>query len=303
MSMGFDDSAYDDLFDAIAPAEVTDEDMPWLATIAGGGSDPAGELNVAESAVEVTPVLVEPEPDEHKPSASPRDEAAPAPTPVSLQKTDHQDAVQAAAAGVRGGGGGGGDQDDVNLPRSGFRVGHESTQPNIKNVPDVLVDKMRTQLHAIVVRELGVSEVEAKGFCDRLSQGALTIAFLMAHLDVGLEVDPATDRAAVLFRRHDSLLGSVAQRVDHLQESSAMQHDLLVRTLEALRESHRTQAALEQGLAWLLAEKVEHLGKGVSAAVNLPLSHKSALDARDKLRDATGKQLRLERERDGRPIR
>lgn len=307
MSMGFDDNAYDDLLTSATVSEATDSDMPWLASLRGGGSSDNGAgagatVDVAaEPEVDTPPVEVE---EEDSRAVSPQAHSAPPPeTPASLQKTDHQEAVQAAASATGTRGGDAGSDEGGSLPRSGFRVLSDQAQPIFKNVPDVLVTQMRSQLEAIIVRELGLSEGEAKLFCERLSQGALTTAFLMAHLDVRVDVDPATERAAVLFRRHDSLLGTVAQRVERLQESATIQRDLLSKAVDALRETRRADAVLEQGVSWLLAERVEHLGKSISSAANLPLGHKSAVEARDKLRDATAKLERLEREREGRAHR
>lgn len=224
--------------------------------------------------------------------------------PVPLRLTDHQEAVQAAAAASaararrvsRSG-------DAADLPRTGFKVIETSAQPHVRNLPESLVGRLREQLTSVIVRELGVDHADAEAFSLRLSQGSLVTAFLMAQLDVPVEVDPATARAAALFRQRDSLLGSVVERLEHLETIGEQQKQALQRVRQEVQAAGQTSAVVEHGVAYLLADRVENLGHGVNSAADMDLGHRSALVARDRAREETGTQQRLARERAGRPIR
>lgn len=224
--------------------------------------------------------------------------------PVPLRLTDHQEAVQAAAAAsaarARRVGGSG---EAADLPRTGFKVIEAPTQPFVRNLPESLVGRLREQLTTVIVRELGVDHADAEAFSLRLSQGSLVTAFLMAQLDVPVEVDRATARAAALFRQRDSLLGSVVERLEHLETMGKQQHQALQKVRQEVQATGQTSAVVEHGVAYLLADRVENLGHGVHSAADMDLGHRSALVARDKAREETGKQQRLVRERDGRPVR
>ncbi|WP_405775882.1 hypothetical protein [Streptomyces sp. NBC_01538] len=220
-------------------------------------------------------------------------------TPGSLQLTDHQDAVQSAASK----GGSGSTADTATLPQSGFRLAGVQSQPHIKALPESIMNTLREQLRAAAVRELGVSDSAAREFSRRLSQGTLVTAFLLAQLDLHLDADPATERAVELFRSRDPLLGSVVARLANIEAAERERDGLLRKLRDELGEVRQTSAVVEQALAYSIADRTENFLRGSHNLHDAPITHKEAIYLRDKAREATRKQLKLERERDGRPIR
>lgn len=220
-------------------------------------------------------------------------------TPGSLQLTDHQDAVQSAASK----GGSGSTAETATLPQSGFRLTGVQSQPHIKALPESIMNALREQLRAAAVRELGVNDSTAREFSQRLSQGTLVTAFLLAQLDLHLDADPATERAVELFRSRDPLLGSVVARLANIEAAERERDGLLRKLRDELGEVRQTSAVVEQALAYSIADRTENFLRGSHNLHDAPITHKEAIYFRDKAREATRKQLKLERERDGRPIR
>lgn len=220
-------------------------------------------------------------------------------TPGSLQLTDHQDAVQSAASK----GGSGSTAETATLPQSGFRLAGVQRQPHIKALPESIMNALREQLRAAAVRELGVSDSTAREFSQRLSQGTLVTAFLLAQLDLRLDADPATERAVELFRSRDPLLGSVVARLANIEAAERERDGFLRKLRDELVEVRQTSAVVEQALAYSIADRTENFLRGSHNLHDAPITHKEAIYFRDKAREATRKQLKLERERDGRPIR
>ncbi|MFJ9901178.1 hypothetical protein ACIQPR_48560 [Streptomyces sp. NPDC091280] len=219
-------------------------------------------------------------------------------TPGSLQLTDHQDAVQSAASK----GGSGSTAETATLPQSGFRLVGVQSQPHIKALPESIMNALREQLRAAAVRELGVNDSTAREFSQRLSQGTLVMAFLLAQLDLHLDADPATERAVELFRSRDPLLSSVVARLAHIEVAGRERDGLLRKLRKELGEVRQTSAVIEQALAYSIADRTENFLRGSHNLHDAPITHTEAIYLRDKARDATRKQLRLEREREGRPI-
>lgn len=227
-------------------------------------------------------------------------------TPASLRLTDHQDAAQAASSSTsssRGGDGGDDDGGSAVLPRARLRLDGAARQPNIKSLPDSIIDVLREQLRSAAVRELGVDDRAARGFVEKLSQGTMVTAFLIAHLDLRLGADAATERAAELFRSRDPLLGSVVARMQGLEAREEEQAGLLKALSAQLAEVRETSAVVEQALAYSIADRAENFLRGSHNSAEAPIGHKAAVAVRDRAREATKKQTRIERERDGRPIR
>ncbi|MFB7918947.1 hypothetical protein [Streptomyces sp. NPDC056061] len=238
------------------------------------------------------------------PSSSPGAASDAAP-PGSLRLTGQQDAMQngtgAAKGSARGTGTGGGAGAD--LPHSGFRLGGVRSQPHIKSLPEAIIGVLREQLRAAAVRELGASDRAAREFSERLSQGTLVMAFLLAQLDLRLDVDPATGRAMELYRSRDPLLGSMAARLDGLEKLQAEKRELLSVLRNELSEVRQTSAVIEQAIAYAIADRTENFLRGSHNTHDAPITHKDAVFVRDRARELTRKQHRLEQERDGRPIR
>ncbi|MEU6261817.1 hypothetical protein [Saccharopolyspora shandongensis] len=221
-------------------------------------------------------------------------------TPASLRLTDHQEAVQNSTAAK---GGSDGADDTAVLPQSGFRLGGVKSQPAIRALPDVVVDTLREQLRSAAVRELGVTDAAAREFSGRLSQVSLVTAFLLAQLDFGLDADASTRRAAELFRSRDPLLGSVVARLDDLERLEAEKRTALGALREELAKVRQTAAAVEQAIAYSIADRTENFLRGSHNIRDAPITHKNAIFIRDRVREATEKQTRFEREQEGRPIR
>lgn len=215
------------------------------------------------------------------------------------RKTDQQDAIQ-AATGTKGGGAGG---TATALPESGFRVEGPQSQPLVRNLPRQVVEAMRTQLRTAAVRERGASDSAAEAFSQRLSQGALVTAFLLAQLDVRIDTDPATQAAAELFRSQDPLLGSVASRMDSLEQLERSSAAQLEKLDKAVTDLQRTNAAIEQAIAYSIADRTENFLRGSHDIHEAPITHKDAIYIRDKVREETQKRSQFERDQHGRPIR
>lgn len=220
--------------------------------------------------------------------------------PVPLQHTDHQEAVQSAAAR---GGSGGGDEGSESLPQTGFRLDGVKSQPAVRALPEAIVGALREQLRSAAVRELGVGDTAAREFAERLSQASLVTAFLLAQLDLGLATDAATRRAAQLFRSRDPLLGSIAARMEALERRGREQSQGLAGLREQLGEVKETSAAIEQAVAYSIADRTSNFLRGSHDVHEAPITHKDAVFVRDRVRAETKKQAKLEREREGRPIR
>ncbi|MGW6604257.1 hypothetical protein [Streptomyces sp. NPDC055036] len=221
-------------------------------------------------------------------------------TPGPLQLTDHQEAAQ--SADPRSGSKGAADK-AATLPQSGFRLSGVKSQPHIKALPETIMSVLREQLRAAAVRELGVSDSAAREFSQRLSQGALVTAFLLAQLDLHIGADPATERAVELFRFLDPLLGSVVARLTDAEDAERARDGLLHKLYGELAEVRQTSAVIEQALAYSIADRTENFLRGSHNIHDAPITHKEAIYLRDKAREATRKQTKLEREREGRPMR
>ncbi|MGW0920693.1 hypothetical protein ACWD3J_16955 [Streptomyces sp. NPDC002755] len=249
---------------------------------------PGEQPDVEDAAAEVTPhdAVATPDESEHESAGS-------------LQLTDHQDAVQSAASK----GGSGSTAETATLPQSGFRLVGVQSQPHIKALPENIMNALREQLRAAAVHELGVSDSTAREFSQRLSQGTLVTAFLLAQLDLHLDADPATERAVELFRSRDPLLGSVVARLANIEAAERERDGLLRKLRDELGEVRQTSAVVEQALAYSIADRTENFLRGSHNLHDAPITHKEAIHLRDKAREATRKQLKLERERAGRPIR
>lgn len=226
--------------------------------------------------------------------------------PVPLRHTDHQEAVQSGSArdGSARISAGGGDQSGVEeLPQAGFRLSGVKSQPAVRALPEAMVSALREHLRSAAVRELGASEAAAREFAQRLSQASLVTAFLLAQLDLGLAVDKATQRAVQLFRSRDPLLGSVLARTESLERLAHTQGEQLRRLGQELTEVHRTGAVIEQALAYSIADRTENFLRGSHDIHEAPITHKNAIFVRDRAREETHKQLKREKQQDGKPIR
>lgn len=280
----------------------------------GGGSAPAvtgpGPAAVpAATQATSSAAAPEPAPSPDRSDPSPPTDQPAAATDVSDQqhqtfaeistrrKTDHRDAVQAATSVRTRGGSGGGSSP---LPQAAMRVLGAKSQPVIRSMPDVIIDRLREMLRAAAVRELSVSDDDARAFSDSLSQASLVLALLVAQLDVGLTVDPATEMAASLLRRSNPLLGSVVSRLTALEDREAGRDALLADATKKLHAVGVTGEVIEQLVAYQVADRGENFLRGNHVVEDAPITHRSALVVRDRARDLTRKQRKLEIEQDWR---
>lgn len=218
--------------------------------------------------------------------------------PVPLQLTDHQEAAQAAARG----GNGGNSSDDVDaagIPRMGFNLLGAGSQPNIKALPEVVVEALRTQVVTVLVDQ-GVAEAAARTSVKQMGQNTLVMAFLIAQLDVHVDVDAKTATVAALFRHKNPLLGALMERMTALGLTAQRQLNETAKATKEIAAVKQTSAVLEQAVAYSIADRTENLARGLRHVDDLDLTHTSALRARDRVREETKKQQRIERDREGR---
>jgi hypothetical protein len=128
-------------------------------------------------------------------------------------------------------------------------------------------------------------------------------AFLLAQLDLRIDADPAVIRAAELFRSRDPLLGSVAAWLEAFAAAERGRDALLAQLREDLVEIRQTSAVVKQALAYSIADRTFNFLRGSDNVHDAPLVHKDTLYIRDKAGEVTKKQQKLERAREGRPIR
>lgn len=219
--------------------------------------------------------------------------------PIPLRLTDHQEAVQAAARSGNGGNDSGDDVDAAGIPRRGFNLLGAGSQPNIKALPEVVVDALRAQVVSILVDQ-GVAEAAAKTSVKQMGQNTLVMAFLIAQLDVRVDVDAKTATVAALFRHKNPLLGALMERMTALELTAQRQLNETAKAAKEIATVKQTSAVLEQAAAYSIADRTENLARGLKHVDDIDLVHASALRARDRLREETKKQLRIEREREGR---
>ena len=217
---------------------------------------------------------------------------------VSAQrKSDQRDAIQ--SAGKTSGSSSGG----ADLPRSGFELTDERSQPQIRNLPSSLVIELRTRIAQAAVREKGASEKEAGDFAKRLSLGSLVVAFLMARLDKRLPADASTTLASDLFRSEDPLLGAALERIEQVQEDQGKGLDLTDDLVATGRRQEKTLAVIEQLLSYSVADKTENFLRGSHDMHQAPIAHKEAVFMRDRARDETNRHHQTEVRAEGRPLR
>jgi hypothetical protein len=218
--------------------------------------------------------------------------------PIPLQLTDHQEAVQAAArCGNRGNSSD--DVDAAGIPRMGFSLLGAGSQPNIKALPEVVVEALRTQVISVLVDQ-GVAEAAARTSVKQMGQNTLVMAFLIAQLDVHVDVDAKTATVAALFRHKNPLLGALMERMTALELTSQRQLNETAKATKEIAAVKQTSAVLEQAVAYSIADRTENLARGLRHVDDLDLTHTSALRARDRVREETKKQQRTERDREGR---
>lgn len=192
---------------------------------------------------------------------------------------------------------------DVKLPTEAFKISEGAGSPQVRGMPDELLGRVREQIRAQAVRDMGASDDEAMKFAQRLSQSSIVVALLMAQFDVQVQCDPSTTLAARLLRSRDPLLGVVAQRLEALEERELVRQ----KSFDKLRETNRSMdevlRSVEVGLAFTIADRFEHLVRGGGLAKDAEFDHHSARNVRERLRSLAHSDIRRENEQRGRPLR
>lgn len=190
----------------------------------------------------------------------------------------------------------------------GLRIADMGNSPvRVKNLPDEVADPLAEQLaEAVVNSNSRVHAGIARAWAQRHSQTALVMAYMCAHLQLELDLDPSTAQVVSFFRTADPVLGAVLTRLDSLNEANSSLDKALRRharlTSDRLGELGRTGRVAEMGLSFLLADRAENLSVGLSAAAQLPFEAKesSVLDARTVVRRASEDTHRREKDQQGR---
>lgn len=194
--------------------------------------------------------------------------------------------------------------DDCGLwPRTAFHVEGVSAQPAFRGVPAVIISQLRQIIIDEALREPDVDVASAHEFANRLSQGTLVLGFIISQLDTSVVVDPATRRAAELFRRRTPLADALMDRLDRLIQVNDTQVGLLHTVSHRVRGVHDTALAIEQATAYAIADRSENFLRGTHDPRNAPITHPEAIFVRDRVRQLTDAQQTVEKERAGRPLR
>lgn len=227
--------------------------------------------------------------------------------PTSLQKTDQQDAVQDLTSAVRGGSSAGSASGGTVLPTAknlgAFAVAGMERTPKVVRLPEPLTLALREQIRRTALRELGVSESAARDFSTALGSTALVIAFLSAHLDHDLDLDPSTMIAVNLFRSADPLLGSVVNKLNALEAGTSAREGLLSRMRAEQKALAAQVAVTEQLMAYLVADQESNFLRGTGDLKSIPVTHEIAVMVRDRARRQVDDLRDLEKRRDGTPMR
>ncbi|MGH3977304.1 MAG: hypothetical protein ACRDS9_28920, partial [Pseudonocardiaceae bacterium] len=234
-----------------------------------------------------------------------RDERPPSPkaeevTPGSLTHTDQQEAIQTAAQGsTRTAAGAGGSAPNSAeavsaqvgrsaglapaglLNRTGFALRGVET-PIVRKLPDKIDFQLRSELSRALAQDPAVTGAQAKRFCDGLSQGALVVAFLAAHLDLDLPTDTSTTLTTALFRSRSPLLAGVLERLTRLEQTTVETASNLAKVHQDVRELDQRSEIIEQGVAWAVAERAENLVRGANTVRDVDFNHPAAVAMRDK---------------------
>lgn len=227
---------------------------------------------------------------------------------AAVGRTDYKEAV-ADDARHTGGSGVGGTGGPAPLPSIGrFQVvGLQS--PDVKRMPDVIARALRDRL-ARCAAEAGytpgqVEQLVGGPNARGLSIAALMTAFLVAELDLDLELDEASCLAVRLFRASDPLMAAVLTTLGSIEK----QHAAIAARIERL-EHRVTDAAvvgrtLEQGVAWLLADRngENSLADDVRSITDARLDDEIVDTSLDLLRRAAKHSETMEARREGRAYR
>ncbi|WP_026819979.1 hypothetical protein [Arthrobacter castelli] len=283
--------------DVVAATQTTAAAPAQPDVDAASAPEPEPEPGSPEPQAE--PAVVVPETSSSAQQGSERDRAQAVSAVSTQRKTDQQVAVQSASAHKNPAGAG----NTAALPRTGFNLSRAKKQLQVRGLPDVLITALQEQVRAATVRDRGIDADEAREFSQRLSQPALVIAALSAQFDVDVDTDASTSTAVELFRSQNPLLGSLAARMEAMEQNQAHSQRQLSHLEDSLKQVKQTSQVTEQLLAYSIADRTENLAKGIYAVSDVRLTHKSSITMRDKARDETRKREKFEQDRDGRPMR
>lgn len=291
---------HDDDLDDVRETGESEKDPAKDHGGSGGGSGRPAE-GPADPDPEITPDQGEAEPEtdgqdspDHEVDASDDEDEI----PVSLQHTDHQDDVQERAFAS---GGSSSEGTDV-LPVTAFTVEAES-RPFVRSLPSAIVKPLLDAVRQGAIRELGVSAKEADSFLERISASSLVTAFLLAGLDIEMNVDPRTARVTELLRSRDPQIGGVFKRLVAMEEHERERDRALRRMREEIDETRRAAEVTEMVSVYNVTDHELNLMTGGHDPMKAPFTDRRVLAVRDKAREDVRRQKKIEKDREGRPIR
>lgn len=179
----------------------------------------------------------------------------------------------------------------VQYQKTGFSAGGVETVL-VKRIPEMLVDRLRLTLASTV----------GGAFAEQLSAPALITAFLMAKTGMGLQVDANTSVAVDAFRQSDPGLLSVERRLDEVLGMLTTESERSAKTLQTVRETGEAVDGLENSVAYLVGDRVTRLSTTDVDETNVDVTQKKVLVVRERIRERTKEQRKLERDREGREI-
>lgn len=227
---------------------------------------------------------------------------------AAVGRTDYKEAV-ADDARHTGGSGVGGTGGPAPLPSIGrFQVvGLQS--PDVKRMPDVIARALRDRL-ARCAAEAGytpgqVEQLVGGPNARGLSIAALMTAFLVAELDLDLELDEASCLAVRLFRASDPLMAAVLTTLVSIEKQHAATAARIERLERRVADAAVTGRTLEQGVAWLLADRngENSLADDVRSITDARLDDEIVDTSLDLLRRAAKHSETMEARREGRAYR
>lgn len=227
---------------------------------------------------------------------------------AAVGRTDYKEAV-ADDARHAGGPGTGGTGGSAPLPLIGrFQVvGLQS--PDVKRMPDVIARALRDRL-ARCAAEAGytpdqVEQLVGGPNARGLSIAALVTAFLVAELDLDLELDEASRLAVRLFRSSDPLMAAVLTTLGSIEKRHAATAARIERLEHRVADAAVAGRTLEQGVAWLLADRngENSLADDVRSITDARLDDEIVDTSLDLLRRAAKHSETVEARREGRAYR
>lgn len=176
--------------------------------------------------------------------------------------------------------------------RTAFSAGDGIDELTLTRFPRVAVDRLRLLLAPTLGGE----------FSESMSAPALVTAFLVAYAGVELDLDENTTAAADAFRRSDSRVSTIEDKIDLTLDRLLEVAAIAQRSDERSRQTAGVVDALDFGVSFLVTDRVAGLTTADMNETNVDVTSKKVLVARDTIRARTKQQRTIEKQRDGRSI-